>query len=266
MKFKFLFILALLPILVSCGDDEPKNKLFSYVVTEIPTDAEYSIDGTDLGISTTGDEQSITISLVGDFDSFNVSDDVSSWVTVQTSGAIKLTLSEYFGEEFDMRSGVVAFTVFKGTQSEAGRIIIHQYATTPRIPTSPVHLTFNQAEWDIFGVISPLEYKYFNKSKSLPSNFSYSETTLTGFGGIYLISDVMGNPHAYDAACPVECQADITMQIDATNLTAKCPRCGSVYDIFQNNGFPVSGVAADKGFGLKQYNVIVSGNNQTISN
>lgn len=49
------------------------------------------------------------------------------------------------------------------------------YLRNEQIESSPVFLTFSQAEWMTFGVISIGTHRYFNKSQSLPANFTYKE-------------------------------------------------------------------------------------------
>lgn len=128
---KFLYILLLPFILCACGDDEPKSNLFKFDVTEAPSDTETSFDGTDCGISTNGEAQTITVTLLGDYNSFQVTGTIPDWIyTTSSDRKLKFKLSEYNGDEYDMRSAAINFTVFKGKQTENGRIIIHQYALT----------------------------------------------------------------------------------------------------------------------------------------
>lgn len=67
-----------------------------------------------------------------------------------------------------------------------------------------------------------------------------------GFGGILVIcsaSHITGtvyNLFAYDLACPYEQNPQIKV-IPDKNGKAKCPKCESVYDIFNGIGNPVSG-------------------------
>lgn len=130
-----------------------------------------------------------------------------------------------------------------------------------RIPVSPVRIAFQtQAQWEIYGVSGALETRRFIKSERQPSNFPYTSMTYTGFGGVLLAGDIHGNPVAYDLACPVERSASVRIIVDTEANNAYCPKCGSVYDIFTNYGHPLSGKAAQEGYGLQRY--IVAGGMQ----
>lgn len=125
-----------------------------------------------------------------------------------------------------------------------------------RIPPMPVHIEFrSQAEWDIYGAPAALDYQYFIRENRVPSNFPYSASTFTGYGGVLLVGDVLGNPHAYDLSCPVECKTTVRVRINE-DFKAECPQCHSQYDVFSLNGNPVSGPAAQNGWGLRRYSVM----------
>lgn len=125
-----------------------------------------------------------------------------------------------------------------------------------RIPVSPVSIIFpTSVEWTIYGVPAAMSYKRFIRQNRVPNNFPWLATTQTGYGGVLLVGDVMGNPKAYDLSCPVECKPDIRISIDTSTQTAKCSKCGSEYDVFTLEGHPLSGPAAKNGYGLKRYRV-----------
>lgn len=124
-----------------------------------------------------------------------------------------------------------------------------------RIPVMPVNIVFyTVADWNIYGVAGALDYKYFIREQRKPANFPYTAMTYTGFGGILLLSDVMGNAQAYDLSCPVEADKNVRVQID-DEMLAHCPKCGSTYDVFSLQGNPVSGRAAELGYGMRHYHV-----------
>lgn len=85
-----------------------------------------------------------------------------------------------------------------------------------------------------------------------------------GFAGL-IIGQSMLEPNvflAYDAACPVEC--DPKVSVDLLNLGikgAKCPSCGTIYDL-SNYG---STNEKDREY-LKRYRVTVSGNTLHVNN
>ncbi|MBD5210098.1 MAG: hypothetical protein HDS69_03440 [Bacteroidales bacterium] len=123
-----------------------------------------------------------------------------------------------------------------------------------RIPPYPVYVQFQtQADWIVYGVAGACDYKYFIKDTRTPANFPWTALTETGFGGILLVSDIHGNPQAFDLACPVEAQRSVRVTVDTDLQKARCPRCHSVYDIFTNYGLPVEGEAAQKGYALRHY-------------
>lgn len=125
-----------------------------------------------------------------------------------------------------------------------------------RIPPLAVNIEFsNVGMWNTYGVAAAPDYRYFVKSERLPSNFPYTELTYTGFGGVLLVSDIMNMPRAYDMACPVEAKNTVRIYIDREKLQAVCPQCGSRFDVFDNAGYPLSGPAAEKRYGLQQYHV-----------
>ena len=125
-----------------------------------------------------------------------------------------------------------------------------------RIPFAPVHIPFaTQAQWEIYGVTGALQHRRFILDKGEPSGFPYNVQCYTGFGGVLLCSDVYGNPVAYDLACPVERNKNTLIIVDNDAANAYCPVCHSVYDVFSNFGIPLSGEAAQHGYGLRRYSV-----------
>ncbi len=125
-----------------------------------------------------------------------------------------------------------------------------------RIPYAPVSLAFYTVhDWDTYGTPSALDHKRFIIQERIPSNFPYSASMATGFGGVLLVGDVLGEPRAYDLACPVEAKSSVRISVDKETMLAECPVCHSTYDIFSLAGHPVSGKAAEKGFGLRVYRV-----------
>lgn len=125
-----------------------------------------------------------------------------------------------------------------------------------RVPAAPVNLVFSTAvDWNIYGVSGAMDYEYFIMGKREPSNFPYLVSSATGFGGVLLVTSVMGEPLAYDMACPVECQSNVVVRIDKDLMQARCPVCGSTYDVFSLFGHPTSGPAVADRYGLRRFNV-----------
>lgn len=128
-----------------------------------------------------------------------------------------------------------------------------------RIPAMPVNIALdNTGLWNTYGVSGYGEYHNFIKSMRIPTNFSYTALSSTGYGGVLLISGydaVSGSynmPLAYDLACPVEASMDVRVSINK-ELEAVCPKCGSRYNVCEGQGTPIFGEALERRLGLKQY-------------
>lgn len=125
-----------------------------------------------------------------------------------------------------------------------------------RIPAVDVYIPFTtDADWTVYGVAGACTSKRFIKQLREPANFPYPATCYTGYGGVLLCCDIHGNPTAYDLACPVEVDPYVRIYVDPEALIAVCPKCHSTYDVFSNGGIPLSGPAADDGYGLARYRV-----------
>ena len=119
----------------------------------------------------------------------------------------------------------------------------------------PVWLSFNsQAEWQLYGVPAALDARLFVKSAAQPPNYPYKALEETGYGGILLVCDMMGMPKAFDASCPVEIRRDVRVFINESH-EAECPECHSTFDVFSLDGHPLSGRAANEGWGLRRFTV-----------
>jgi hypothetical protein len=110
--------------------------------------------------------------------------------------------------------------------------------------------------WDTYGVGGALDTRRFIKADRVPANYPYAAGNYTGFGGVLLVCDYQGNAVAYDLACPVECKATVRVSVNTTSHIAECQTCHSTYDIFENYGYPLSGKAAEYGYGLRRYYVV----------
>lgn len=170
-----------------------------------------------------------------------------------------------FGLEYGSEVDVIVASPAAG-QNEASLCIPYLYHITYLkgedsdqhvLPNSPVYIPFNsEADWYAFGATSPGEWKLFDKKNGTPSGYNYNDITNTGFGGIIIVHDFEGNILAYDAACPVERDANVVLYYETRNFEAVCPKCGSHFHLFDWPGIPVSGEAAQKGYGMKRYTVI----------
>lgn len=126
-----------------------------------------------------------------------------------------------------------------------------------RIPAMSVNVELsNPGYWDIYGVHGLGQSRRFIKSDRIPADFPFTAMTFTGFGGILLVTDLENNPLAYDLACPVEVSPTVRVQFNSGNLEARCPQCGSVYNVCEYQGSAVSGIAYDRKYGLRRYRVL----------
>lgn len=135
------------------------------------------------------------------------------------------------------------------------------------IPQMPVYINLSSASmWATFGVSNPLGSRYFNIEQGAPSGFPYTANSFTGFGGVLLVHNVMGQICAYDAACPFEHRKDVVLNVDLNDFQAVCPSCGGRFEIMNGNGIPMSDKALELGYALKSYKVIPSDHGFIIIN
>ncbi len=137
-----------------------------------------------------------------------------------------------------------------------------------RIPYAEVHLTFHTiGDWNIYGVKADAagHQRYIHTPQlKVPADFPYTALDRTGYGGLLLVTDVLGDLHAYDLCCPVEVKPNVRIEIplkaDGTSEPyAECPVCKSRYDVFANRGNAMSGPAAERGYALQRYSVASGG-------
>ena len=132
------------------------------------------------------------------------------------------------------------------------------------LPNYGVHINLGTyGSWNTYGVHSLGDYRIFNRAKRIPANFPYSVNTYTGFGGVLLfmgqdMTSGGATPLAFDLACPVEHDANVTVTIDPSSLDAVCNTCNSHYDVLIGGGGPKSGMALDRRVGLNPYKVYAS--------
>ncbi len=128
-----------------------------------------------------------------------------------------------------------------------------------QIPQMPVLLNINLSTTDI--TLVPV-----TSSKSFTAPRTVSERV--GYGGILVYHGTEGGTDkffAYDLACPVEVKSDVRVVVENT-LFAKCPVCGSVFEIYSGFGNPTSGPALQKNFSLRKYTSRQSDNEIFIYN
>ena len=82
-----------------------------------------------------------------------------------------------------------------------------------------------------------------------------------GYSGVVVINGNTGY-YAYDLCCPHEARQSVRVKPSDVG-TAKCPECGSEYDLSYGNGNPTSGPSQ---YTLRRYNVMHSGQELIIRN
>lgn len=132
--YKKLVLLFLFPFILSaCGNDEPDLDLFHLTIgTEADADIAMGIHSAELTVN--GYARWIEVGIVGDFDSYSLSDDIPGWLTISnaevvaTTHKFRINVSALGGD--DSRIGKVGFTVFNGNQSQSGTITVTQNPCT----------------------------------------------------------------------------------------------------------------------------------------
>lgn len=134
-----------------------------------------------------------------------------------------------------------------------------------RIPALAVNIDLSNAGlWNTYGVSGYGECRIFDRNKHLPSNFTFTERTYTGYGGVMLVYGING-PVAYDRACPVEVSKKAVLTFDSSTLEAVCNTCGSRFNVCEADGVPVSGEALENRYGLQRLTVVQSGGGYIIT-
>ena len=138
-----------------------------------------------------------------------------------------------------------------------GLVAACHHVDNKRTPPAAVWIPFqNQAMWEQYGVTGSYTYRYFIPSLKEPSGFFYTAVMKAGYGGVLLVSSAKAEPLAYDLSCPVENKPDIRGRNgEEQRYEAVWPVRGSHYDVFQSYGAPLSGKAAEIGYGLTTYMV-----------
>ncbi len=129
-------------------------------------------------------------------------------------------------------------------------------ATESSIPNVSFRLTYNTAQYPL--ITTP---GFFTKVTRNTNGIA------VGYGGLILGKSVFttfgdDNYVAYDAACPVEANSTVSVNVVEDGLgTAVCPKCGTKYNL-SNGAFP-EGVGTEY---LKSYPVVVNGTTLIVNN
>lgn len=125
MKYLKLLLLVLPFICFSCGsEDEPEPNLFSLAV-QLDGEGKIALGSHDCDVEIPSNAQTVKLSLIGDFDYFNISAGYPSWMTV-TSTEKTILVDIPANESNENRSGKIYFTVFKGNSHNVGSLGITQ--------------------------------------------------------------------------------------------------------------------------------------------
>lgn len=113
-----------------------------------------------------------------------------------------------------------------------------------RIPDYPValELDINLTDREL---IEPLGSKTFTTKRLIRDYL--------GYGGILVFHGIDGF-YAYDLACPYEAKSTIRVSV-YNSIQAKCPQCGSIFNISDGTGAPQSGPARENGYYMRRYTV-----------
>lgn len=114
----------------------------------------------------------------------------------------------------------------------------------PVTPIVPVHLelSLRSSQWRVLS--SP--------GTIVVIAAPHSASDRVGYGGIIVAHALIEDRYyAYDAACPVERDADVRLSVDG--LVLRCPQCHSTFDPLHSHGAPISGVAHVP---LRQYRAV----------
>lgn len=125
-----------------------------------------------------------------------------------------------------------------------------------RVPRARVYIPFTTVgDWNIFGVHAALQSRRFIPQLREPAGYVWTAISAAGYGGILLTADAFGNYWVFDLCCPVERDPQVRVEVAKGATEARCPKCGSTYDVFSLQGHPVSGRATELGYGLRHYRV-----------
>ena len=131
--YKKILLLLFLPLIVTaCGDDKQLDLFHLTLGTEADAEVAMGIHSAEITIN--GYARWIDVGIVGDFDSYRLSDDVPEWMTISNTP----TTTTPYGFRIDVaeldgtvsRTGKVSFTVTKGAASQSGTITVTQNPCT----------------------------------------------------------------------------------------------------------------------------------------
>jgi len=145
-------------------------------------------------------------------------------------------------------------------------IVFLSAVTCEKIPENPVYgsvylrLDLQNRDKALRGVPS---YQIYSLSKpGIDYNPQLNERV--GLGGLLVVHTPFDTWHAFDLACPNEStpNRNTIVDIDEEGIYALCSHCGTKYQIIDGTGIALEG----KKFGLKNYNIAISGYTGLVTN
>lgn len=119
------------------------------------------------------------------------------------------------------------------------------------IPESPVNYSLN-----IMRDAPSLDIQ--GNSIAITDIYDYNQRI--GYSGLLIVHGLDDAFYAFDLCCPHEHKRDV--KVEPSMIIARCPVCGTVYDIGFGTGYPNSGPSE---YPLKRYTVTTSGYNLRIT-
>ena len=135
-----------------------------------------------------------------------------------------------------------------------------------KIPENPVYgsvylrLDLQNRDKALRGVPS---YKTYSLSKP-GIDYNPQQNERIGLGGLLVVHTPFDTWCAFDLACPNEQSPNrnTIVEVDAEGINAVCSHCGTKYQIMDGTGIALEG----KKFGLRSYNIAVSGSTGVVTN
>lgn len=126
-------------IFAGCSDDEPDHEadLFSLAV-QLEGEGELAMGIHDCEIIVPGNQQYISIDIIGDYDCFRVTAVPDIGMVTSGDKRIKILLTNNLGET--SQTGTLEFTVYKGKSWNKGTVTVTQRALSSTKPDEPEEL------------------------------------------------------------------------------------------------------------------------------
>lgn len=123
-------------ILSGCSNDEPDHEadLFSLAV-QLEGEGELAMGIHDCEITVPGNQQYISIDIIGDYDYFRVTAVPDIGMVTSGDKRIKILLTNNHGET--SRTGTLEFTVYKGKSWNKGTVTVTQRVLSSAKPDEP---------------------------------------------------------------------------------------------------------------------------------